>query len=108
MSPESMKDLVIEAISKSKCSHGDRERLLHDLLARPEKDLVTLDEFHAGISNLSPRQYVVWFITRLDPQSVFFDENTGQFGSCWGPEKETGQYTDLGYRSKDPVEMYLV
>ena len=108
MTPESVREFVIEQASKSTRLRSDRERLLRGLLPVPEKGLVRLDAFHAGISNLSPGEYEVWFIIRLDPQSVFFDENPKLFGACWGPEKETGHYTDLGYRSRDPVEMYLV
>ncbi len=48
----------------------------------------------------------VWFVTMGDPQSVFLDELSGQFGVCWGPDQHDGHYDDLGYRSPDPVEMF--
>ena len=66
------------------------------------------DEFHAKNLNVAAGECWVWFVTQDDPQSIFFDEVSGLFGCCWGPDNETGGYTDLGYRSQDPVEMYLV
>jgi len=99
---------VIEQVEYSKCSTASRSQFLSVCLPEPEPGLVRLDEFHARLPNQFPGTYAVWFITRGSPQSVFFDECVGLFGCCWGPDRDTGEYSDLGYRSQDPVEMSLV
>jgi hypothetical protein len=108
MSSALVREFVVSKASASDRLLVDRERFLTECLVEPEAGLVKIDEFHARNLGFPPGDHRVWFITRGDPQSVFFDEIANLFGCCWGPDKDTGDYVDLGYRSQDPVEMYLV
>lgn len=72
----------------------------------PEKIEVHLAAFRGTCLGLPEGIRTVWLIIKDSPQSVFYDAFTGSFGACWGPEKDTGSYIDLGFRSDDPIEMY--
>jgi hypothetical protein len=97
-----------ERANISTCANEIRQKFFSACLPIPEVGIVHLDEFHARLPNLHSGDYVVWFITKNSPQSVFFDESSGLFGCCWGPDQDSGEYADLGYRSDDPVEMFSV
>jgi hypothetical protein len=99
---------VSAALHKSNFSQQEIQLFKLACQLPPASGLVSINEFHAKNLNLQPGEHQVWFVTKGDPQSVFFDETTGLFGSCWGPDLDNGLYDDLGYRSIDPVEMYLV
>ena len=47
----------------------------------------------------------VYFVSRGEPHSVFFDPETQSFGCAWGPALPDGKYIDLGFRSEDVLEM---
>jgi hypothetical protein len=77
------------------------------LLEFPEKVIVELADFRAPLLNLQPGQHEVWLVVKGSPQSVFFDPSSSAFGACWGPDKDTGELVDLGFRGDDPFEMYI-
>lgn len=108
MNPMALRELVLAAVKESKCSPVEVADFLHECLPTPVSGVVTVDAFHARNLELDEGHRAVWFITQSDPQSVFFDIGSGRFGTCWGPERGTGIYQDLGFRSDDPVEMFLV
>ena len=107
MSPEAVNEIVRSGIEKSTLSNSVKARFASCCLIEPKSGLVWLDEFHARLPGHVPGSRVVWFVTQSDPQSVFFDERDGSFGACWGPARDGAQYVDLGYRSLDPVEMFV-
>lgn len=47
----------------------------------------------------------VWFVTRGQPQSVFYEEETQLFGVAWGPIGKDSWYMDLGFRDTDPLDL---
>lgn len=108
MSNQLVHDAVSEACAKTDCSPDARREFENARLPLPMPEKMTIDSFHANNLRVAEGERWVWFVTRGDPQSVFFDEESGLFGCCWGPDKVSGGYTDLGFRSQDPVEMYLV
>lgn len=108
LSSDAVCSKVAEQANTSTCTDESRRKFLSECLPVPEAGLVRLEEFQTRLPDLQPGIHAVWFITRNSPQSVFFDERSGFFGCCWGPDRDTGEYTDLGYRSSDPVDMYLV
>ena len=108
MTAHFVRDLVGAAVAASACSEIQRRQFLTASLPLPALGAVIVDEFHARNLALSPGSHTVWFITTGDPQSVFFIESSGSFGTCWGPDGTTGVYLDLGFRSRDPVEMFFV
>jgi hypothetical protein len=73
----------------------------------PEQGVVVVEPRHAERLGVTAGTLAVWFITRGDPQSVFFGVTVGKFGAAWGPERETGIDYDLGFRSDDPFEMFM-
>ena len=103
-----VRDAVSTASAKTSCSPEARKQFENSCLPLPLPGLINIDVFHARNLDLAAGERWVWFVMQSDPQSIFFDEASGLFGCCWGPDKETGGYTDLGFRSQDPVEMYLV
>jgi len=50
----------------------------------------------------------VYFVTDDDMQSVFYDPASESFGAALGPDEDTGQYIDLGFRSDDVLAMAAV
>jgi hypothetical protein len=82
------------------------DRFVAKTLQREELILVRLDEAQARFLGRQPGEIEVWLLVKDDPQSVFFDPFSADFGACWGPENETGRYHDLGARSDDPFAMY--
>ena len=99
-------DVVSAAIKQSYFPPSDQRQFLESCLPLPLPGLITISEFHAKNLSVLPGTRSVWFITQNDPQSVFYDESSGVFGACWGPDGERGTYDDLGFRSRDPIEMY--
>jgi hypothetical protein len=99
---------ITEVLLKSEYSESDRLQFREACLQTPVKDWITVDGFHAKNLNISAGKHLVWFITRLDPQSVFWDEHSDSFGACWGPDLKSGTYEDLGFRSDDPVAVFLI
>lgn len=99
---------VAQALDASECAEADCQRFMKACLPTALPGIVYVDEFHAGNLGVQPGPRDVWFVTKDDPQSVFFDELTGLFGACWGPGREDSAYEDIGFRSEDPVEMLLV
>lgn len=76
------------------------------ILEVPEMVTVTLAAYRAPHVGLTPGEHRVWLVVKDDPQSVFYDCATQKFGACWGPDRDTGELIDLGFRSHDPLEMY--
>lgn len=69
-----------------------------------ESETVFLERPAIGVIDApGPRQ--VYMVCRSDPQSVFWDPATRSFGCAWGPELPALRYIDLGFRSKDVLEM---
>lgn len=109
MSEDDARRAVSNAIAASSCARGDVERFKAACLLDPLPGSVHVDEFNARNLGTTHGNHHVWFITSVEgPQAVFLDEGSGQFGACWGPDSATGCYIDIGFRSADPVEMYLV
>ena len=71
----------------------------------PELQVVTLER-EVMEPQLASGPRTVYFVCRSEPQSVFFDPETQSFGSAWGPELPDLKYIDLGFRSKDVLEMF--
>ena len=105
---ELLRRRIAEALLISEYSELDCKRFKEACLLTPEKDWISVDSFHAKNLNISAGTHLVWFITRMDPQSVFWDEHSGLFGTCWGPDPKSGNYEDLGFRSDDPLRMFLM
>jgi hypothetical protein len=104
--------LVMEAVdnatknstySLENCNQFSKARISPPILGA-----VNVSEFHAKNLGLPAGIHKVWFITQSTPQSVFFDEASGLFGACWGPDNVSDKYDDLGFRGPDPVDMFLV
>jgi hypothetical protein len=108
MSPQLVREAVAASVAESNCAPADREKFLNACLPVPLPKSINVDEFHAANLGVAAGEHPVWFVVQGDPQSVFFDEETGRFGACWGPDRDRGTYDDLGFRSRDPVEMFLV
>lgn len=108
MSVQDVQRRVQDALERSECPAESKRIFELDRVPRPTPRMVELDEFHTRSPQLSPGLFWTWCVSEGGPQSVFFDEVSGLFGVCWGPDRETGGYMDLGYRSQDPVEMSLV
>jgi hypothetical protein len=70
----------------------------------PELQIVILER-EVVEPHLIPGPRTVYFVCRSDPHSVFFDPETQSFGCAWGPELPDLKYIDLGFRSKDVLEM---
>jgi hypothetical protein len=77
-------------------------------LKEPERVVVDLDVPQARFLGREPGKHAVWLMVKDDPQSVFFDPASGEFGACWGPDATTGEYQDLGARSDGAFEMYVL
>lgn len=82
-------------------------RFVNASLDEPVQQAVLLEEFRASAFGLTGGIRQVWFVVRDDPQSVFYDLQTGSFGACWGPDAATGRYVDLGFRDENPFEMFI-
>lgn len=108
MSELLVRDTISAASETTTCSSEAKKEFENSRLPFPTPGTINIDPFHAKNLNLIAGERWVWFVTQGDPQSVFFDESSGLFGCCWGPDQATGGYADLGFRSQDPVEMYLV
>ena len=76
--------------------------LEHRVAAEPET--VFLERPAVGVSD-TPGQRQVYMVCRSEPQSVFWDPVTKNFGCAWGPELPELRYIDLGFRSQDVLEM---
>lgn len=98
---------VLAGLATSTNSPADQARFLAARRVVPLPCVVYVDEFCARNLASTEGEHLAWLITEDDPQSVFFDEATGQFGVCWGPAAGTNEYKDIGFRSGDPVDMYL-
>src|SRR5687767_12132616 len=107
MSVQDVLNVVTAAVNSSTAALPDRERFLSARLETPIRGVITTDDFHAKNLGTRAGKHEVWFVTMNEPQSVFFDESVGLFGSCWGPAA-AGEYENIGYRSGDPIEMFLV
>jgi hypothetical protein len=66
---------------------------------------VVIEPHISHLVSLPPGEHQFYFVTDDDPQSVFFDPNCNLFGCAWGPELPSLRYVDLGFRSKDVLEM---
>lgn len=109
MSKDGVRQAVSAAVAASACAPADVERFRVACLLNPLPGLVHVDEFNARNLDTTLGDHLAWIVTSVDgPQAVFFDEASGQFGACWGPDRATGGYVDIGFRSADPVEMYMV
>ena len=109
MSADGVRQAVSAAIAASTSAHADLERFKLACLPDPLPVLVHVDEFNARNLGTTPGDHLAWLVTNGGgPQAVFFDEDSGRFGACWGPDRATGDHVDIGFRSADPVEMYLV
>jgi hypothetical protein len=58
--------------------------------------------------DLPAGMHKVYFVTDDDMQSVFYDPASESFGAALGPDEDTGQYIDLGFRSDDVLAMAAV
>jgi hypothetical protein len=105
---ELVQQRIADVLLKSEHSESDVERFQNACLPIPVKDWIVVDNFHAKNLDIPAGKHLVWFVTRTDPQSVFWDEYSGLFGTCWGPNLKSGAYEDLGYRSDDPLRMFLI
>jgi hypothetical protein len=87
-------------------AHGDdvRAQFLSERIV-PELREVKVEAHVALLIGLAEGKHSVYFVTDSDPQSVFYDPHTKSFGSAWGPEKTSGEYVDLGFRSADVLAM---
>ena len=107
----SVKDIiykrVAQALDSTPITDELAARFKSCLLDDPEEANVTLADFRASYLKMKPGNYAVLLVVKDDPQSVFFDPNTGLYGACWGPDIYTGETIDLGFRSDNPAEMYL-
>ena len=95
------------AIAKPCCKQDTLNLAVAKRLSVPKNIQVSLADFRAPFVGLPEGIHAVWLLLEDDPQSVFYDPATKKFGACWGPEIETGEYIDLGFRSDDPLEMYI-
>jgi len=86
--------------------HKSRTRFIASLIA-PEVGNVEVEPHVAATLSLGPGAIPVWFVTGPAAQRVFLDERTDNFGSAWGPERSTGRYVDLGFRTSDPIDAFL-
>lgn len=75
-------------------------------LAIPETASIVLDDPQAQFLQREPGNVTVWLVVKDDPQSVFFDPLSGDFGACWGPDETDGSYRDLGIRSNSAFDAY--
>lgn len=107
-SAELLRKKILEALLNSEYSESDCRSFKEACLHTPERDWVNVDSFHAKNLNIAAGKHSVWFITRMDPQSVFWDEHSNLFGACWGPDLKSGTYEDLGFRSDDPLRLFLM
>ena len=111
LTSKSVKDMIYKCVAQALDSTPITDELAARfkscLLADPEETTITLADFRASYLKMEPGNYSVLLIVKDDPKSVFFDPNTGLYGACWGPDIYTGETIDLGFRSDDPVEMYL-
>jgi hypothetical protein len=89
------------------CKQETMNRAVSKILSTPKEIQVSLADFRAPFVGLPEGIYAVWLLLEDDPQSVFFDPATEKFGACWGPDVHTGEIVDLGFRSEDPLEMYI-
>ena len=86
---------------------SDAKKRFSLTLIDPELDVVNIEPNFAEILGRTPGLHAVWYITKLGEQRVFFDESNDSFGVGWGPDKATGYYADLGFRTFDPLDAYL-
>jgi hypothetical protein len=77
-------------------------------LSVAEEITVSLADFRAPFVGLEPGDHRVWLVIRTGAQSVFYDPKNRNFGACWGPEIGSGEWLDLGFRSDDPFQMYVI
>jgi hypothetical protein len=89
------------------CKQETMNRAVSKRLLTPRSIQVSLADFRAPFVGLPEGIYSVWLLLEDDPQSVFYDPATKKFGACWGPDVHTGEIIDLGFRSEDPIEMYI-
>jgi hypothetical protein len=108
MRHQSLAEIVQAACDDSACSEADRQRFLSALLPQPIAQEVAIDRFQTSGLVQSQEKHPVWLVARNGPQTVFYDEKSGLFGCCWGPDRDTGEYKDLGFCGGDPVAMFLL
>ncbi len=83
------------------------DRAMANKLIEPREIQVSLADFRAPFVGLPEGIYSVWLLVEDSPQSVFYDPLTKKFGASFGPDIYTGENIDLGFRSDDPLEMYI-
>jgi hypothetical protein len=83
------------------------DRVSEKKLLEPKEIQVSLADFRAEFVGLAEGVYSVLLVVEDSPQSVFYDPLTKKFGACFGPDVNTGEYIDWGFRSDDPIEMYI-
>ena len=107
--PENLRRRFLECVAlMSQRPEEMAKKFVARCLALPEKVSVSLEPFRAPYVSLEPGIHEVWLVVRGDSQSVFYDPINKNFGACWGPVMETGELIDLGFRSDDPYEMYVI
>ena len=71
----------------------------------PTLRAITIQPYVAGLLELPVGTHSVYFVSEGSPHNVFYDPFHKSFGAAWGPDAETGEYLDLGFRSADVLEM---
>lgn len=66
---------------------------------------ITIQPHVAGLLGLPAGTHSVYFVSDGSPLSVFYAPFHKLFGAAWGPDAETGEFLDLGFRSTDVLEM---
>lgn len=76
-------------------------------LIPPDLASIEVESHVAQVLNIQEGFRQVWFITKMADRRVFVDDESGQFGTAWGPVARTGRYVDLGFRTADPIDAFL-
>jgi hypothetical protein len=86
----------------------DARRRFSNSLCEPSETEISVDEFHAAQVGLRVGTHRFWTVSVEGSSQVFYDEAKDTFGKADRIGDAQGVWVDIGHRSPDPFEIYLV